>query len=100
MYQLEFLDSSIKDMIEIAGYISNNLNNKSAAYSLINKIISSANDLVLFPYSSSIDKSLLIQNYCIGKSKSKTTIYFIQLMQKIKKLLLLECFILNGIIKL
>ena len=36
MYQLEFLDSSIKDMIEIAGYISNNLNNKSAAYSLIN----------------------------------------------------------------
>lgn len=97
MYQLEFLDSSIKDMIEIAGYISNNLNNKSAAYSLINKIISSANDLVLFPYSSSIDKSLTNTKLLYRK---KTTIYFIQLMQKIKKLLLLECFILNGIIKL
>lgn len=100
MYQLEFLDSSIKDMIEIAGYISNNLNNKSAAYSLINKIISSANDLVLFPYSSSIDKSLTNTKLLYRKIKIKTTIYFIQLMQKIKKLLLLECFILNGIIKL
>ena len=100
MYQLEFLDSSIKDMIEIAGYISNNLNNKSAAYSLINKIISSANDLVLFPYSSSIDKSLTNTKLLYRKIKIKTTIYFIQLMQKIKKLLLLECFILNEIIKL
>ncbi len=90
MYQLEFLDSSIKDMIEIAGYISNNLNNKSAAYSLINKIISSANDLVLFPYSSSIDKSLTNTKLLYRKIKIKNYYIFYTIDAKNKKVIVVR----------
>lgn len=90
MYQLEFLNSSIKDMIEIAGYISNNLNNKSASYSLINKFINSANDLVLFPYSSSIDKSLTDIKLFYRKIKVKNYYIFYTIDEKNKKVIVVR----------
>ena len=90
MYQLEFLNSAVKDMKEIAVYISNNLNNKSASYSLINKFINSANDLVLFPYSSSIDKSLTDIKLFYRKIKVKNYYIFYTIDEKSKKVIVVR----------
>ena len=51
MYNLEFLPSAKKDMVEIIKYISNTLNNPTAADSLAEKMIVAAEKLTEFPYS-------------------------------------------------
>lgn len=56
MYRLEFLPIAKKDIDEIVSYVSNNLNNKTAARKLANGFIKGANDILKFPYGISIYK--------------------------------------------
>ena len=51
MYDLKFLPAALQDMTEIVRYISHDLDNKIAANSLAEKLISSAENLREFPYS-------------------------------------------------
>ena len=50
MYRLEFLPDALQDMTEIIRYISHDLDNKTAALSLSEKLLSSAEKLKDFPY--------------------------------------------------
>ena len=54
MYRLEFLPIAKKDIDEIVAYVSNNLNNKTAARKLANGFIKGANDILKFPYGISV----------------------------------------------
>jgi len=54
MYKLEFLPIAKEDIDEIISYVSNNLNNKTAARKLANSFIKGANDILKFPYGISI----------------------------------------------
>lgn len=51
LYSLEFLPIAKKDIDDIVFYISNILNNKSAAYNLQNNIRNVLECIMLFPYS-------------------------------------------------
>lgn len=50
MYQLEFLPTAQRDLIEIVQYISRELNNPASAKELAGELISSAEKLRDFPY--------------------------------------------------
>lgn len=54
MYKLEFLPIAKRDMDDIIYYISNTLNNKKAASALAQNFINSANNILNFPYGSSV----------------------------------------------
>lgn len=57
MYKLEFLPIAKKDIDEIIYYISNNLKNKTAADNLAKNFIKGANNILEFPYGSSVYKT-------------------------------------------
>jgi addiction module RelE/StbE family toxin len=73
MYQLDFLPAAMEDMTEIAKYISHVLSNPSAANSLADEMIKSAERLTEFPYINAVHRTvmplkreyrkLLVQNY-------------------------------------
>ena len=50
MYSLEYLPVALKDMIEIARYISHELKNPTAADRLSEKMIKAADNLITSPY--------------------------------------------------
>ena len=50
MYTLEYLPIAMRDMVDIAKYISQKLSNPIAAERLTNEMIESANKLTEFPY--------------------------------------------------
>ena len=50
MYKLEYLPIAMRDMVDIAKYISQKLSNPIAAERLTNEMIESANKLTEFPY--------------------------------------------------
>jgi addiction module RelE/StbE family toxin len=73
MYQIEYLPIARQDMIEIAIYISNELNNPVAAEKLAEKMTKATDSLIDFPYSNAIHitakplkheyRKLIVQNY-------------------------------------
>lgn len=50
MYKVEYLQTALDDIKEIFLYISNNLLNPEAAYTLIEKIVEKGDSLSSFPY--------------------------------------------------
>ena len=50
MYKIKYLDAALLDIIDIAVYITNELNNPTAADRLMDKITSAANKLCDFPH--------------------------------------------------
>lgn len=50
MYQLEYLPTAKRDMVEIVRYISHNLSNPAAAKRLSQKMLRSVERLSYFPY--------------------------------------------------
>lgn len=50
MYHLEYLKLAKDDMEKIVYYISNNLQNRTAALNLANEFIKCANSILEFPY--------------------------------------------------
>ena len=50
MYKIEYLETALDDIKEIVLYISNNLSNPKAAYTLAEKIVEKADTLSTFPY--------------------------------------------------
>ena len=54
MYQLEYLPAAMRDMTEIARYISHELSNPSAAEKLAAEMIEAAEGLTGFPYSKAV----------------------------------------------
>jgi len=75
MYQLEYLPSAKKDMVEIVTYISHELHNPSAANKLADEMISSAERLAVFPYLNPVHRlvkplkheyrKLIVKNYIL-----------------------------------
>ena len=73
MYQLTFLPSAQRDMIDIVRYISHELLNPTAADALAKKMIDAAERLCDFPYINAVHQSmkplkheyrkLLVKNY-------------------------------------
>lgn len=54
MYKLEYLPIAHQDMIEIARYISQELNNPVSAEKLAEEMIASAEKLIDFPYANAL----------------------------------------------
>ena len=89
MYDLKFLPTALQDMAEIIRYISHDLNNKAAATSLAEKLISSAEMLRKFPYSHPVYQTIrplngeyrkcVVQNYLlfynVDETKKLVTVY-------------------------
>ena len=73
MYQLECLPIAMRDMVEIARYISQELYNPQAAEKLANEMVEAAEKLTMFPYSKAIHftqkplmheyRRLVVRNY-------------------------------------
>ena len=59
MYTLEYLPIAMRDMVDIAKYISQKLSNPIAAERLTNEMIESANKLTEFPYINPVYHSIL-----------------------------------------
>lgn len=88
MYNLEFLPIAKKDMDDIVYYISNVLNNRTAAINLSKCFVEGANSILNFPYGSSeyklvknlknVYRSIKIKNflmfYTINETKKVITI--------------------------
>ncbi|MCL2565299.1 MAG: type II toxin-antitoxin system RelE/ParE family toxin [Defluviitaleaceae bacterium] len=88
MYKLEYLDLAKQDMVEIASYISRELNNPQSAEKLADEMIKAAENLVKFPYSNRVHlisaplkqeyRRLIVKNYimlyCIDEKEKKVTI--------------------------
>ena len=78
MYTLEYLPIAMRDMVDIAKYISQKLSNPIAAERLTNEMIESANKLTEFPYINPVYHSirslkkeyrrLIVKNYNCCKS--------------------------------
>ena len=51
MYELEYLPSAVKDMVDIVTYISKTLDNPMAAQRLSEEFVTEAENLRNFPYS-------------------------------------------------
>ena len=76
MYKLEFLPIAKKDIENILIYISNNLNNKSAAKKMASLFIKSVYSILQFPYGSSVFKTTkLEQEYRTIRVKNYLMIY-------------------------
>ena len=89
MYKLEFLPVALQDMAEIIRYISHDLDNKTAATTLSEKLISSAEKLCEFPYAHPVYQPIrplsgeyrkcVVQNYLmfytVDESKKKVIVY-------------------------
>lgn len=54
MYKIEYLPAALKDLTEIALYISNVLQNKKAALDLTQEIVSKVDGLAGFPYKNAV----------------------------------------------
>ena len=75
MYKIKFLPSAKKDIDNIIYYVSNDLNNKSAAKKLSKSFIECANEILIFPYGEPIYglskkmnqeyRCIKIKNYCM-----------------------------------
>lgn len=75
MYKIEYLQTALADIKEIATYISKELSNHEAAIKLTEKIIEAANSLSDFPYGRPVYypirkldheyRTMLIDNYTI-----------------------------------
>ena len=75
MYKVEYLPIVLRDMVEIAGYISFELSNPTAADRLSEDMIEAGNKLAEFPYSYPAYipirplkheyRKLLVQNYIL-----------------------------------
>jgi len=88
MYQLKYLPIAMRDMAEIARYISLDLFNPSAAQKLAEEMIKAAEMLTEFPYSNAIHfsikpfkqeyRKLFVKNYVmfywIDEKKKQVTI--------------------------
>ena len=89
MYDLKFLPAALQDMAEIVRYISHDLDNKTAANSLAEKLISSAENLREFPYSCPVYQPIrplsneyrkcIVQNYLmfynVDESQKQINVY-------------------------
>ena len=85
MYTLEFLPIAKKDMDDIIYYISNNLNNQTAAKKLINSFIEGANSILTFPFGLPAYKTTkkLQQEYRSIKIKNFLMFYTVNEKEKI-----------------
>lgn len=85
MYKLEFLPIAKKDIDDIIYYISNTLQNTTAAINLAKYFIKSANNILSFPYSFSeyITTSNLENSYRSIKVKNFLMFYTINENDKI-----------------
>lgn len=85
MYKLELLPIAKKDIDDIIYYISNNLENKTAARNLANNFIKGTNSILEFPYGTSVYKTTkeLEQEYRSLKVKNFLMFYTINENDKI-----------------
>lgn len=75
LYRVEFLPAALRDVVEIAEYISQELCNPSVAEKLVDKMITAAEGLSVFPYSHPLHRTarplkheyrkLLVKNYIL-----------------------------------
>ena len=76
MYKVEFLPLALKDMDNITYYISNNLNNPSAAKELADSFINGAESLMNFPHGLSVFKPIKKLKYDYRSVKIKNFLMF------------------------
>ena len=80
MYNLEFLPIAKKDMDDIVYYISNVLNNRTAAINLSKCFVEGANSILNFPYGSykfvknlkNVYRSIKIKNFLMFYTINET----------------------------
>ena len=75
MYKIEYLPAALRDLTEIALYISNALQNKKAALDLTQEIVGKVDGLAGFPYKNAVylpirplkyeDRRMAAKNYLI-----------------------------------
>jgi len=84
MYQIEYSEAAIDDMVEIASYISKTLGNPSAAERLAYEITAAAENLAVFPYSKPVYQTPapLKREYRRLGVKNYTIFYWINELEK------------------
>lgn len=84
MYTLEFLTLAKDDIQNIAYYISKVLKNRSAALRVVKEIIEKTNNILIFPYGSSIYRTSnkLENEYRIIKVKKYLVFYIVDEVNK------------------
>lgn len=75
MYKLVYLPAAHRDMVEIARYISRELNNPQAALRLANELTEAGERVLQFPYANPVYmpirplereyRKLFVRNYCM-----------------------------------
>lgn len=84
MYKLEILPIAKKDMDDIVYYISNNLKNRTAARDLADNFIIGANNILKFPYGSSVYKVSKKLEYEYRSARVKNFLMFYTINEKEK----------------
>lgn len=90
MYKLTYLEVAKNDIEHIAYYISHNLNNKTAARNLLNKLFEDINKISIFPYGNPEYKPIKKLKYKYRKVKVKNFLVFYTVAESEKKIIIVR----------
>lgn len=86
MYKIEYLPAALKDLTEIALYISNVLQNKKAALDLTQEIVGKVDGLACFPYKNAVYMPIRPLKYEYRRMTVKNYLVFYRVDEDLKQI--------------
>ncbi len=85
MYKIEYLPAALRDLTEIALYISNVLQNKKAALDLTQEIVGNVDGLAGFPYKNAVYLPIRPLKYEYRRMAVKNYLIFYRVDEDLKQ---------------